>query len=514
MQNVLLSVNGVDSTNGKAIGITTGGLVDDAQVSRVASMLDKDTTEYGLMPIFNTEGEVIGLERALDPSQVSKLDAGSNLFDMIGVWRGRQAEEYTAGRYNEVSIDELLTMYQKDKGRQDEFINVLDPKELAKDKVLKESVGLIDAATITYAKEKFGGKLMVRKDMLNDVLGYRSVSVAGVFDGNNNMSKGTNNVLRDGLSLLLGKTAFSKLVKTEEVVQGLVGDAKQLIVVKSVVVPAINGLSNILHLKSRGVNADRIITGLTDKLVEVETYSNLNKREVVLEAEIRAASNNIAVRRALQAELISIRDSYKDLSIYPLLATGEFSSIVSVAIDGESTNLKKGKVAEYVEESINKMAPLQRDIAKNLFITKDTSIYQFLQKATDYGDFLAKAIYYDHLIDKGVSQEVALGKIKEEFINYDVLPGRSRGYLEKMGLLWFYNFKLRSVKVALSTMRENPVHALLSGFIPTSTVFGNTGLPVTDNIFYKMFDGSLPYSIGPGQGLNSVNLHPLVNILN
>ena len=514
MQNVLLSVNGVDSTNGKAIGITTGGLVDDAQVSRVASMLDKDTTEYGLMPIFNTEGEVIGLERALDPSQVSKLDAGSNLFDMIGVWRGRQAEEYTAGRYNEVSIDELLTMYQKDKGRQDEFINVLDPKELAKDKVLKESVGLIDAATITYAKEKFGGKLMVRKDMLNDVLGYRSVSVAGVFDGNNNMSKGTNNVLRDGLSLLLGKTAFSKLVKTEEVVQGLVGDAKQLIVVKSVVVPAINGLSNILHLKSRGVNADRIITGLTDKLVEVETYSNLNKREVVLEAEIRAASNNIAVRRALQAELISIRDSYKDLSIYPLLATGEFSSIVSVAIDGESTNLKKGKVAEYVEESINKMAPLQRDIAKNLFITKDTSIYQFLQKATDYGDFLAKAIYYDHLIDKGVSQEVALGKIKEEFINYDVLPGRSRGYLEKMGLLWFYNFKLRSVKVALSTMRENPVHALLSGFIPTSTVFGNTGLPMTDNIFYKMFDGSLPYSIGPGQGLNSVNLHPLVNILN
>lgn len=514
MQNVLLSVNGVDSTDGKAIGITTGGLVDDAQVSRVASMLDKDTTEYGLMPIFNTKGEVIGLERALDPSQVSKLDAGSNLFDMIGVWRGRQAEEYTAGRYNEVSIDELLIMYQKDKGRQDEFINVLDPKELAKDKVLKESVGLIDAATITYAKEKFGGKLMVRKDMLNDVLGYRSVSVAGVFDGNNNMSKGTNNVLRDGLNSLLGKTAFSKLVKTEEVIQGLVGDAKQLIVVKSVVVPAINGMSNILHLKSRGVNADRIITGLTDKLVEVETYSNLNKREVVLEAEIRAASNNIAVRKALQAELISIRDSYKDLSIYPLLATGEFSSIVSVAIDGESANLRKGKIAEYVEESINKLGPLQKDIAKNLFITKDTSIYQFLQKATDYGDFLAKAVYYDHLISKGVSQDVALGKIKEEFINYDVLPGRSRGYLEKMGLLWFYNFKLRSVKVALSTLRENPLHALLTGFVPTSTMVGNLGLPMTDNIFYKMFDGSLPYSIGPGQGINSVGLHPWLNIVN
>jgi hypothetical protein len=71
-------------------------------------------------------------------------------------------------------------------------------------------------------------------------------------------------------------------------------------------------------------------------------------------------------------------------------------------------------------------------------------------------------LYDDLLKRKGLTKEQALGKITDEFVNYDKLPGRARGYLEDTGLLWFYNYKLRITKVALSIMRNNPLHLLLA----------------------------------------------------
>ena len=82
-------------------------------------------------------------------------------------------------------------------------------------------------------------------------------------------------------------------------------------------------------------------------------------------------------------------------------------------------------------------------------VARDTALFQGLQKMVQYGDFIAKAVMYDDLMKrKGLTKEQALGKITDEFVNYDKLPGRARGYLEDTGLLWFYNYKLRITKIA------------------------------------------------------------------
>ena len=95
-------------------------------------------------------------------------------------------------------------------------------------------------------------------------------------------------------------------------------------------------------------------------------------------------------------------------------------------------------------------------------ITKDTALFQGLNRAVQYGDFIAKAVLYDHLTqNKGMSKEDALKVIAEEFVNYNRLPGRSRDFVESMGLLWFYNYKLRIMKVA--ALRNKPVNALSLG---------------------------------------------------
>ncbi|WP_421994652.1 hypothetical protein [Roseococcus sp.] len=94
-------------------------------------------------------------------------------------------------------------------------------------------------------------------------------------------------------------------------------------------------------------------------------------------------------------------------------------------------------------------------------------------------------------------------------MNYDRLPGRFRGTLEDLGLLWFYNFKIRSVKVALALLRRNPVHAVLGNlFLPD---FGSV---LDDNLISKAWGGGLPYSVGPGMGVRALGLNPWANAMN
>ena len=114
---------------------------------------------------------------------------------------------------------------------------------------------------------------------------------------------------------------------------------------------------------------------------------------------------------------------------------------------------------------------------------------------------------------QGKTAEYAGTKITEEFVNYDRLGGRNRQYLEDVGLMWFYNFKIRSAKVALSMMRNNPLHVLMAAATPVPGALGSIGSPITDNVLSKMVEGSLDSSLGLDQLFSAPMLHPLENIV-
>jgi len=141
-------------------------------------------------------------------------------------------------------------------------------------------------------------------------------------------------------------------------------------------------------------------------------------------------------------------------------------------------------------------------------------LFRGLEKSVQYGDFISKAILYDHLTKKmGKTQAEALASVTEEFVNYDRLPGRTRGALEDFGLLWFYNFKLRSVKIALSIIRNNPIHALTMGLLPAPYFFDG-GTALTDNLLTKILRGNILFSVGPEMGVRAIGLNPWANIVN
>lgn len=518
LQNVRDTAGGVDLGTGFTMGsMVAGRITDKPSVDRITKALARgERGNEPLLPVYDDKGNVVAYEQSIDPNMLKHIEGENHLARAIGVWRGRQVEEAKAQRFNDMLIENLHSMYENDikmsASNKAQYVNLLGSKL---DPVTADALKLMNSETRQKAESLFGnGELWVRRDMLNDALGYRAASVGDAWSGNSRWSPETLDTFKKAMLGVFGNRAYKYTMGGENLVQNLVKEAKTLIVVKSVVVPAVNFLANLYQMVARGVPVKNIAKSIPQKTAEINQYLKSRLRQVDAEAELRAATNPNQIRK-LKAEIQSITDSHKRLSIWPLLEAGEFSSIADAGIGRDDILITEGKLHEYMDKLADKLPKSVRNAGRYALITKDTALFQGIQKTVEYSDFIAKAIIYDELTQrKGKTREEALGRVTEEFVNYDRLPGRFRGYMESVGLMWFYNFKIRSAKVAVSMIRNNPVHAAMAVLAPTPTMFGNVGLPIQDNIFSIAAKGGLDSSWGFGQGLRAHNLNPWMNLVN
>lgn len=514
MQTVHLTANGIDPNTGFMVGEMTAGRITDPRVVRniAAQIQNQQKTDEELLPVFDANGNLKAYERAVDPKQLARLERDTNLFRAIGAWAGRQVEEEQATQVNLALVDELARVWAEGKktGRQGEFVNLAQLDKKA-DPVLHEAWRLVPAHIRKEIEKSFGaGAFMVRRDMLNDAVGYRSASVGDIFTGETRWDPKVTKQIEDIALSLFGNKAYNKLISTERAVQDLVTNAKVLIVVKSVVVPVANLMSNVMQLLNRGVPLRQVIGGMAAKTAEINDYIRRRHQEIDLEAELKVAlgANDLVAERRLTSRIKTLKDSYRSLSIWPLIEAGEFSAISNGIVTAEDLALAEGKWGEWSERLATKMPNGLQTAWRYGFITRDTALFQGLGKATQYGDFLGKAILYEDLTRRRkMGKEEALAQVGEAFVNYNRLSGRSRQYLESVGLLWFYNFKLRSIKEAAYMLRHHPLRSMLMMAMPGSSV-------ITDNLVGVALDGKLGFSMGPSMGLNAFALNPWVNAVN
>jgi len=517
-QNVHRTFWGVDPVTGRSLDMNQAGRITDAAevrkiTVRLRSMQANPAVEQ-LLPVFDADGDVVAYERSVDPVQKGRLQQQTDLSKVLGIWRGRQAEEASADQFNQVLVERLHDIWnERDDTRSDEFVDLLDPKN-HKDPIIADAVSLFTPQMHKLIKDTFGGEgFMVRKDMVNDTIGYRTASVGDSWTGVSRLDPRTQSMAVNIATAVFGKDAYRRLVTSERLIQNVVADAKSTIVVRSIIVPMANMISNIYQLSSRGVPLVNIARSLPKKVAEIRIYHQNQLRQIDLEADLRAARNNLPRTRAIKAEMTSISDANKRLSIWPLIQAGEFSAISTERVDRQESSLFEGKLNGYLEHLVSQLPEAVKTAGRYAIISKDTALFKGLQKSVDYGDMLAKAILYDDLTKRqGVDRKAALATITEEYINYDRLPGRFRGYLSGIGMTWFWDYKLKSIKVALSTLRRNPLHMLLAGMAPTPSGFGTVGLPIKDNLLTTGLEGNLGWSIGPQEVFRAHALNPWVNL--
>lgn len=517
IQTVRQTAGGVDTATGFTMDLTAGRITDPDIVGVLAGRLnreDPDSTE-NLMPVFDGDGNVIALERSVDPTIRAKLNHDTNFAKMMGVWKGRQSEEAAAEVMNRKLIDDIhatwVSEIQKGASNQKGFVNILDDS----DPVTADAAKLFPYTLLKYAEQKFGkeGVIWVPRDMLQNVTGAREASVGDAWTGNSRWSKDKQDLFKKLSMRFMGNAAYRRLVNIEQGTQTVVQDIKVLVVVKSVAVPAANFVSNMKQLLIRGVAPNVMLRDLPKKIQEADTFTKNEIRRGELEADLQASTDVIKARK-IEAELQALADANKRLSIWPLIQAGEFTAISDAGISRDEILLTEGRLQEYIEKMASRMPGRLREFGRYALVAKNTALFQGLQKATDYGDFVAKAVYFDHLTkEKKLNQKDALAKITEEYVNYDLQGGRFRTYLEKMGLLWFPTYKIQSIKTAASILRNNPAQALIGNLMPVPEFIASAGGPLSDNGLTKMADGSILYSMGPGQGFHALALNPMVQIL-
>ena len=515
MQNIRQTASGVDLTTGYSTGMNAGVITDPVRIKAIVANMGRDTGKETLMPVLDDTGSVVAFERSIDPELLQHTTAPSHLAKIIGEWRGRQVEEGAAQMFNNSLVDALGAMYDKDiaasRANKEQYINLSQTDRL--DPVTAEAVSMFNPETKAYIAEVFGEDFYVRRDLLNDALGYRAATVRDFWSGNSRYSKETQAAIRNIAVSVFGNEAYRLMVNASDLVENAVNDIKTLIIVKSVVIPMGNLIANILQMKASGIPLMDIVRGHRQVLTEVHSFAQSQARLVEAEAELLAAVGDAIATRKLEVEIKSINDGHRRLSIWPQIEAGEFSSISDVGLTQEERLLTDGRLHQFIENQVQKLPGPLGTVAKNFLVTKDTALFQGLQLAVEYGDFIAKSITYQDMIGRqGMTKAEALGRVSETFVNYDRLPGRFRGSMEKLGLMWFWNYKIRITKQALSLIRHNPVHTLLTAMLPPVPLLGDVGSPVADNLFSKLAEGSLDNSIGPGMAFRSFNMNPWVNL--
>lgn len=453
------------------------------------------------LPIIDSEGVIRAYEKVVNTEMYSNIKNQTDFSINLGNWKGRQIEEGLAEEVNKQVVDLIKNQYKQatPAQREKQFVDLVALAR--KDPIVKDALYNIPIETIKYITngQDYIEQLYVRKDLVEDVIGRRQASVIDLATGQSRLSPKTQRVLRDFLVQLGGKNIFRYLYQGEQGIKYAVSSIRSTIVVRSGIVALGNLAGNFMNLSMRGVPPHKILTQSVQVVKELEHYNKSRQKQAILEMEINAELGKINMSptrlNILKSKLKAEQEFVNSLHFSgDLLKAGEYNTIADLGEVEDDILLSTGKWGEYLESQVNKLPKSLKIASKQLYLAKDTAIYRALEKSTQYGDFIAKAILYKHFIEKGdYTKEEALSKVRYEFVNYDMLAGRTREYLENIGLIWFYNYKLRVLRTAFSLVKENPVHVLLNMSIPLPATVGTA---LTDNVLVKLLSGGLDNSVG------------------
>ena len=512
VQTVQASQNGIDIRTGRMVNGRVDGTITGPYLKTVLARMQtnqRTASDDHLIPVYNAKGNIIALQRAM-PADIMALKGRNDDFGrMLGAMAGRQIEEAKALEFNQEITNIMKEMYDNDIGRHDEYINLAT----SKDPVHKDTWNNIPRDMKDMLTKAFGGPNMfpIRRDNIALAVGYRNAGPSDIWTGVSRIPEHIREDIVKFTNQVFGRKAYTAIANASKVWTGAVSEAKTIIVVKSVIVPFFNLASNVLQLTARGVPMRTIMAGGASKFNEINQYLMNQERGIELQAELRVATLPNEINK-LRIELENIKSVNRRMTIWPLIEAGEFKTI-SEGLNELDVSLKNGKFFEWVEGQVEKLPEGARTVGRYAVVSKSTSLYKGLNRATQYGDFIAKAILYDDMtIRQKKNHADTMATVTQEFVNYDVPAGRSRTFLENFGLFWFPAYKIRSLKPALSNIRENPLRAFMA--FNMSEQFGFMGSTVSDNMASVIMDGRITNALGPHMLFRAPTLNPWVNLAN
>lgn len=522
MSTLQTTVGGVNPISGRSVnGSMTPGIWGSQQKTTLATLkrgqiddlfdankpMPSGFSNY-MQPTLNRAGSIMGYSYQIpSANKEAHLDTDNDFTKVMAAWEGRIAEEIQAEKYNEMLLQRLREMYVKD-ARQGNAYQYITINKNSTDPQLKEIYELMPIEMKEAAKEIWpNGDIKVRKDLLNNAFGYREPSVLNMWTGQTGYSKEFQKAFVSIAETFLGKNAAKYLRLGERGIMEFVKEMKDWIVVRSVVVSAANIVSNMVHLATVGVSPVTMAKDMSVAVLAAEEYRR-NEKLINEYSHYLAVGHNPKMADEYQRKISELKDSQARNPVADLIKAGLLPTIAEDLGQQDDYSLKD-KLLTKMDEYTSAVPDSVKRVAKEVALSRDSHIYFLLNRSIQYGDFVAKYSLYKQLTTRKnnpMDKDSAIARVMDEFVNYDILPSRTRFYLDAMGLTWFLNYKIRIQKVILRTIRENPLRAL---FLMFSNSWESNLPNITDA---NLVTGSLNYNIGFGTALNGFTIHPLVEL--
>lgn len=416
--------------------------------------------EISLVPATNIMGEITNFEIPISNADRSNYGRYSDdIADSLGTTVSHTSAKETAIINNFKFIDLLKRDSDENAGKSTYALlrpgNQAEIEHGVKYAYQEEWAMLPDYIRNKISTDTNGTGLWVKKTRLNNVVGYKDVSISNM------------KLFGKGLD---GYPAAKEAVKIIEANwKQLAGRFKEIVVKLFPSVVLGNASSNMWVSMRHGIGPIEYSKAFVRHWNHLTDHQELS--EEVLSLKIRRDSGVKGLGHRINALESQIKKNPMD----KLVNDGQFGLILEdldVNITSKSTHLED-KIGKFADESRfkNGLSSLN-DFRKSIYLSKDTAAHKAIEKLTIFNDIINRSIILEKLnedLDKANIVNPALKAIKSQdllnyvdqlFVNYSYLDNKYLKWANDTNIMMFTKYFFRAAKAVKSLYTRHPLGSL------------------------------------------------------
>ena len=462
--------------------------IKQAKQSTANATLAKNPVRHSnvLIPKVNAKGEVIEYRYIMsEHTKDTSLDQ-TNQFDItLSATRGSLLNKQVTPDVNKTMIDTLHAIYKEDHKRYpDAYVEI---SAYSKDPELRDYYHMMPTAAKEHVKRVWGSNLMlVRKDALAAVFGYRKYSILQAFDKSPADRKFLEKLVLFMAKTFTGKYAYRILNGLETSAIAATTMAKTNIVVRNISVTGGNYVSNIMYLRTKGIPNGEIWTKSQEAWKSGLKYQadklNLQEAKISLGLLQKAKVKDTQKIAELRTKILEFGTDMKNNPTREFIESGGMPDMVD---DYDTAGGVKELYQNNLEKKLDKVSNVigskskkAQNVANSLFLTQDREGFKILNNAVKMTDFVARYVLYRHYTDVARGDNVqthkdAMRAVQDELINFSIPTHKILQYGNDIGTIWFSKYQLRVLKVMATSMAHKPFETLYNIMLSNMTGAAN-----------------------------------------
>lgn len=445
------------------------------------------------VPVLDTKGKVIGYQYIMsEPARDNYLSREPAFFSSVGTMMGDIVTKSAIPDHNVKVVGALKEQFDNDYQGNEEQYTFLKPT--AVNEKVREQYAMLPKEVRDAARAIWGDEgIPIRNDMFNLIIGYRKVRLADSFFKDPEARNVLEQVAVPLLTKVLGSEKAAKRVFiAQDAIEELVKLTKDIIVIKSGIVTLTNTMSNITQLWLSGVPLSFIGKNYVNSYAALRNHRRSTNRLLQVDQELLDTSLSTRQRAKLMENKRILESELMENPINDLIEEGVMPNIVediSAKPDDfsiSSSIAKRVDASKAYNKVVSKVPAPVKTVAREAFIMQGSEMYQLLNGLAQFSDFGARAVRYKYLVENGTDKQEAVGRVMDEFINYDLPTGRYMQFLNDIGIFWFSKYLIRVQRTIARMVSENPGRTLallmgqgITGFEVPSTLGSFVDNPLT-----------------------------------